>query len=254
MANCILFGGEKGGVGKSTTAVNIAIMASLMGQDTLFVDTDKQRSTSKFFERRNERGLIPKIPCVHIMGKYLHSEIENLASKYAVVIIDAGGRDSVELRSAMVTSAVSKLYSPLQPCEFDMDTLETIDELTELSRTYNPHLQTYILLNMCPTHTRITTTDEAKAVIRDVFAENLQLCSVTLGHRVSYQYSISHSKSVVEYEAEEIKRLPPYRAKKYLHKASNEMSALYQHIFKTPFSSLIPETLIEAKKRASNEQ
>ena len=108
MANCILFGGEKGGVGKSTTAVNIAIMASLMGQDTLFVDTDKQRSTSKFFERRNERGLIPKIPCVHIMGKYLHSEIENLASKYAVVIIDAGGRDSVELRSAMVSSAVSK--------------------------------------------------------------------------------------------------------------------------------------------------
>lgn len=240
MANCILFGGEKGGVGKSTIAANIAIMSALMGNDTLFIDTDKQRSTAKFFERRTEKALAPKIPCVHIMGKYLHSEIESLASKYEVIIIDAGGRDSVELRSAMVSPVVSKLYSPLQPSEFDMDTLETIDELTELSRTYNPNLRTFILLNMCHTHTKITTTDEAKEIIREAFSENLQLCPITLGHRVSYQYSISHSKSVVEYEAEEIKRLPPYQAKKYLHKASNEMSALYSHIFNQSFKSLIP--------------
>jgi len=239
MANCILFGGEKGGVGKSTIAANLAIMSSLMKKDTLFIDTDKQRSTAKFFERRNEKGLTPIIPCVHIMGKYLHSEINNLASKYEVIIIDAGGRDSVELRSAMVSPAVSKLYSPLQPSEFDLNTLETIDELTELSRTYNQNLETYILLNMCSTHTKITTTNEAKEVIKDAFSENLQLCPVTLGHRISYQYSISHSKSVVEYEAEELKKLPPYRVKKYLHKASNEMSTLYEHVFKEPFKPLI---------------
>jgi hypothetical protein len=120
--------------------------------------------------------------------------------------------------------------------------------LTELSRTYNPNLQTYILLNMCHTHAKITTTDEAKEVIKEAFAENLQLCPITLGHRVSYQYSISHSKSVVEYEAEEIKRLPPYRAKKYLHKASNEMSALYEHVFGCPFKSLIPDELNVAQE------
>lgn len=243
MTNCILFGGEKGGVGKSTIAINIAIMSSLMGNDTLFIDTDKQCSATKFFERRNEKEIPPKIPCIHITGKYLHLEIESLASKYEVTIIDAGGRDSVELRSAMVSSAVSKLYSPIQPSEFDMDTLETIDELAELSRTYNPKLTAYILLNMCHTHAKITTADEAKEVIKEAFSESLRLCPVTLGHRISYQYSISHSKSVVEYEAEEIKRLPPYRIKKYLHKASNEMSKLYEHVLSRPFKSLIPDSI-----------
>jgi len=58
MADCILFGGEKGGVGKSTTAVNIAIMSSLMGSDTLFIDTDKQRPTANFFKRCIKQGTI----------------------------------------------------------------------------------------------------------------------------------------------------------------------------------------------------
>lgn len=240
MADCILFGGEKGGTGKSTISVNIAIMASLMGHDVLFIDTDKQRSTSKFFERRNERGVTPSIPCVHIMGKYLHSEIENLSRKYDIIIIDAGGRDSVELRSAMVSPSVSKLYSPLKPSEYDMDTLETLDELTDLSRTYNQNLKAYILFNMCHTHSKSTTTEEAKEIVKEAFSENLKICPITLGHRISYQYSISHSKSVVEYEADEYKRLPPYRAKSYLHKASNELSSLYENIFQENFRNLIP--------------
>jgi len=250
-STCILFGGEKGGTGKSTIAMNIAIMSSLMEHDVLFIDTDKQRSTAKWFARRNEKENLPIIPCVHIMGKFLHSEIESLASRYEVIIIDAGGRDSVELRSAMVCPVVTKLYSPLRPSEFDLDTVETLDELTELSLTYNQNLQTSILFNMCPSHAKTTTVEEAKDVIEETFSDNLCISPITIAHRVAYQHSVSHSKSVVEYEADEIKRLPPYQARKYLYKASKELMALYREIFNEQFTPLIRENTNPIDKKVS---
>ncbi len=244
MANVIVMGGEKGGTGKTTISVNIAIMRALMGHDVLFIDADKQRSGAKFFDRRNGNGVKPEITCVNVLGKHLNSELDRMATRYEDIIVDVGGRDSVELRSALVAKSVSNWYSPIQPSEFDMDTLETIEELSELSQTYNPNLRTNIILNACSTHAQTKTTDEAKSVIKDSFP-NLNVCETTVGHRVSFKYSISNSWSVVEFEAAEYKKLPPYRAQKYLHKASNDMIALYREIYHEKFLSITEMAKVE---------
>lgn len=236
MGYAILIGGEKGGTGKSTIAVNIAVMATLMKHDVLLLDTDKQGSSRNFINHRNESGIKPTPPCVQIRGKHLHSEIENLVSKYNLVIIDAGGKDSVELRSSMACSAVSALYSPLQPSEFDLETLSTIDELTYLSLSYNQNLKTHILFNQCPTHSKTTVTQEAIDLISDF--ENISACSSTLGHRVAFSYSKSKHHCVAEFEYEKIASMPNYQAKKYSHKASDEIKALYYEIFKEKFNVL----------------
>lgn len=238
MNNVIVVGGEKGGTGKTTISVNMAIMSALMSKDVLFIDADKQRSGAKFFDRRNGNGVKPEITCVNILGKHLNSELDRLASRYERIIVDVGGRDSVELRSALVAKSVSNWYSPIQPSEFDMDTLETIEELSELSQTYNPNLQAHIILNACSTHAQTRTTEEAKSVIVESFP-NLHVCDTTIGHRVSFKYSISNSCSVVEFEADEYKKLPPYRAQKYLHKASNDIIALYKEIYHEEFYSIV---------------
>ena len=244
MSNVIVMGGEKGGTGKTTISVNIAIMRALMGYDVLFVDADKQRSGAKFFDRRNGSGVRPEITCVNILGKHLNSELDRMASRYASIIVDVGGRDSVELRSALVAQSVSNWFSPIQPSEFDMDTLETIEELSELSQTYNSNLQTHIILNACSTHAQTKTTDEAKNIIKESFP-SLHICNTTIGHRVSFKYSISHSCSVVEFEANEYKNLPPYRAQKYLHKASNDIISLYEEIYHEKFLSIIEMATIK---------
>lgn len=237
MSNVIVMGGEKGGTGKTTISVNIAIMRALMGHDVLFVDADKQRSGAKFFDRRNGNGVKPEITCVNILGKHLNSELDRMATRYENIIVDVGGRDSVELRSALVARCVTDWYSPIQPSEFDMDTLETIEELSELSQAYNQNLQTHIILNACSTHAQTKTTDEAKAVIKESFP-NIRVCETSIGHRVSFKYSISNSWSVVEFESDEYKKLPKYRAQKYLHKASNDIIDLYQEIYNERFLSI----------------
>ncbi|MGQ3889991.1 division plane positioning ATPase MipZ [Legionella sp. CNM-1927-20] len=244
MSNVIVVGGEKGGTGKTTVAVNMAIMRALKGHDVLFVDADKQRSGARFFDRRNENGVKPEITCISILGKHLNSELDRLSSRYEDIIVDVGGRDSIELRSALVAKSVSNWYSPIQPSEFDMDTLETIEELSELSHTYNPNLKTYIILNACSTHAQTKTTEEARLVIKDSFP-TLLLCNTTIGHRVSFKYSISNSWSVVEFEANEYKQLPPYRAQKYLHKASNDIISLYEEIYQEKFLSITEMAKLE---------
>ena len=42
----ILFGGEKGGTGKTTLAVNLAAMRARAGYDVLLVDADRQESAA----------------------------------------------------------------------------------------------------------------------------------------------------------------------------------------------------------------
>ena len=236
MGYAILIGGEKGGTGKSTIAVNLAIMATLMKHDVVLLDTDKQGSSRNFINHRNEAKVEPTPPCLQIRGKHLHSEIENLVSKFDLVIIDAGGKDSVELRSSMACSAVSALYSPLQPSEFDLETLSTVDELTYLSLSYNPNLETHIIFNQCPTHSKITVTQEAIELI-DNF-DNVRACTSTLGHRVAFSYSKSRHQCVAEFEYQKMAAMPKYQAKKYSNKASEEMIALYYEIFEEQFTAL----------------
>ena len=236
MGVAILIGGEKGGTGKSTIAVNRAIMGKIMGHDVLLLDTDKQGSSRNFINHRNERGLSLTPPCLQITGKHINSELENLVEKYSYVIIDAGGKDSVELRASMASPVVKSLYSPLRPSEFDLETLSTMDELTYLSRAYNESLRTYIVFNLCPTHSKITVTKEAVDLIGEF--DNLCVASSLLSNRVAFSYAQSQHKCVVEFEEEKIKQMPKYQAERYSDKASNEICSLYEEVFKEKFISL----------------
>jgi chromosome partitioning protein len=232
----VLIGGEKGGTGKSTISTNMAVMAALSGYDVILLDTDKQGSSSKFMDYRKERAIQPIPSCVQIRGKYINTEIENFAKKYQLVIIDAGGKDSVELRSAMACQVVSHIYSPLQPSEFDLETLSTMDELVYLSQSYNPNLKAFIIFNQAPTHSKITVTEEAKEYTSTF--ENISICDTILSHRVPIQYATSKAQSVVEFEFEKLKAMPSYQAKKYSPKASMELCSLYREIFGHDFKAL----------------
>lgn len=236
----ILIGGEKGGTGKSTIATNLSIMACLMGRDVLLLDTDKQASSSKFVSHRNETGLKPTPTCVQIRGKYLHKEIEDLNKRYEVIVIDAGGQDSIELRSAMASPSVTKLYTPLQPSEFDLNTLATMDDLVGTAQSFNQNLEAFLIFNQSPTHSKIYSLAEAKEFCKDY--ENIQICKSIISHRVPFQYATSHYMSVVEFELDRIKSMPNWQAKRYAPKASIELCNLYEEIFGKKFTGEITES------------
>ncbi len=145
----ILIGGEKGGTGKTTLATNLAVLRTRDKEDVLLLDTDKQGSASMWTQMRGENNTEPPVNCVQLFGKGLGNQVRDLAKRYEDIIIDAGGRDSVELRAAMVVA--DKVYIPFQPSQYDVWTLDHMQELVETARGFNPDLEAYGVISRAST-------------------------------------------------------------------------------------------------------
>lgn len=210
----ILIGGEKGGTGKTTLATNLAAMRALSGRDVLLIDTDPQGSSNYWVQSRDEESITPRVACVQKFGKGLPAEVKDLAHRYQDIVIDAGGRDSVELRSALVVA--EKAYIPIQPSQFDIWTLNQMDELVETAKGFNPDLKAKVIISRSSTNPSVHESDETGKLLADFL--NLDLANVTIRDRIAYRKAAKDGLAVTE-----LKPKDP--------KAVEEMEMLYQEVF-----------------------
>jgi chromosome partitioning protein len=148
------------------------------------------------------------------------------------------------MRSAMACQKVNKMYSPFKTGEFDLETLEDINELVYLSLTHNNNLNCYAIFNQIP------TTGTVPQIINDVkdlvkSFEYIQPAQTLIYNRMSIQQAATYGLSVVEYEEERRQKMPKYRIKDYLFKGSLEMCSLYKEMFGEDFACDKFETLKE---------
>lgn len=210
----VLIGGEKGGTGKTTIATNLVAMRTKDGHDILLVDTDKQGSASAWSDIRDIKNTDIRVPNIQKFGSNLASDIQDLKTRYEDVIIDAGGRDSVELRAAMTIA--EKMYVPVQASQFDIWTLSIINDLIAQAKGFNPYLAPKVLINRAATNPAVNEVEEAKEVFGDF--ENLELSRHILKERISYRKAAKSGLSVVELDKPD-------------SKAINEITALYKEVF-----------------------
>jgi len=209
----ILVGGEKGGTGKTTLAVNLAAMRAREGRDVLLVDTDPQGSASYWAQLRGEDEHLVRVACMQKFGMGLATELKDLAKRYQDVIVDAGGRDSIELRSALVAVEVALL--PVQASQFDLWTLERLAELVETARAFNPVLRAMTLISRATTHATSTDTDDARELLAEYPA--LIPCQGIIRDRVAFRRASAAGQGVMEYGIDE--------------RAVFEMRQIYKEIF-----------------------
>lgn len=154
----ILLGSQKGGVGKSTITVNLAVELTYRGLDVVIVDADSQRSAARWHADRVEQGRRPEIACVEKLGN-IHSTLSDLDKRYDVVLVDVAGKDSRELRTGML--AADMLIALTQPSQFDLDTFEHLNEVIEEALDMNPELDVRGLLTRASVNRRVTESEEA---------------------------------------------------------------------------------------------
>ncbi|MBA7495967.1 hypothetical protein ES702_06563 [subsurface metagenome] len=189
----ILIGGEKGGTGKSTIASNLSVWLAHRDKDVLLVDTDPQGSVTSWHATRSERKELPTVHCVQKTGD-VASAVQDLSGRYDEVVIDAGGRDSKELRSAMLVA--TRLYIPIKASQFDLWTMQRMDELIDLAHTFNSDLKAFAVISMAPTNPMINETQEAKEMLSEF--EHLQLAKTIIRERKAYRDAVVEGLGVRE--------------------------------------------------------
>jgi chromosome partitioning protein len=190
----VLFGGEKGGTGKTTLATNLAVYLARQGAEVLVLDTDKQGSASGWAAARSQAPELAKVQSVSKFGDVLDAA-RDLAGKYQhIIIIDAGGRDSRELRSAMLAADV--MFVPIKASQFDLWTMERMNELVDQSQGFNRNLKAFAVLSMAPTNPRIGEAEEARTMLSDF--EHLILANTIIRERKVYRDAVTEGRGVLE--------------------------------------------------------
>jgi chromosome partitioning protein len=210
----ILIGGEKGGPGKTTIATNIAAMRTIDVGDVLLVDTDRQPTSSYWCSMREDKGVRPRVASIQKYDKAVRTEISELKKKFLDIIIDAGGRDSPELRGALLVC--DKAIFPLRPSQFDLWTLGRLNSLVEVALEINENLKAYVVINQSSPNPAVKEAEEMKEFLNEF--DNIKLLNSVICERIVFRRAALSGMAVTEYKPEDLK-------------ANEEMKSLYKEIF-----------------------
>lgn len=210
----VLIGGEKGGPGKTTIATNLAAMRTKKSEDLLLIDTDKQPTASYWCSLREDHQVQPRVASVQKFDKSIRTETLALKAKYEDIIIDAGGRDSPELRGALLVA--TKAIFPLRPSQFDLWTLGRMNTLVETAREFNQDLKAFVVINQASPNPAVKEVEEARELIQEF--NNLTLLKTNICERIAFRRAAIQGMAVTEYKPED-------------NKAIEEMMSLYEEIF-----------------------
>jgi len=183
----------KGGCGKSTLCVSLAVEASRRGKKVLLVDADPQASSVHFLTVRDEDTA--SIQAVQITKPILHQQIDELAKPFDLVFIDTGGRDSPVFRSALL--AADRILVPMVPSSFDVWSSDTLFEiLAEVAVT--KELELLVVFNQVQNTIIVREAlSELKGYLEEHDARALDTYVYT---RTAWPRSIGEGQVVTEWE------------------------------------------------------
>jgi chromosome partitioning protein len=133
----IVFANEKGGTGKSTTAVHSAVALAAAGRRVAAIDLDtRQRTLGRYLD--NRAATVKRIGAELAMPHYetfdparnddLDAQLDRLGAEFDVVVIDTPGRDDPHARAAMLRA--DTLVTPINDSFVDLDLIGEVDPET----------------------------------------------------------------------------------------------------------------------------
>jgi chromosome partitioning protein len=216
MGDILVCGGIKGGIGKSTLAANLAVLAARAGKEVLLIDADPQETTATWAAARSEHaGELAPVTTVSIVGKTIRDELKRLATKYETIIVDAGARDTTTQRAAL--SVAQTVLLPFPPRGPDLWTLDAVAQTVSDIRTINEGLRAIAFVNRADPIG--SDNAEAEAAFAE-HAEAIEAAPIRVGNRKGI--AVAHLMGLAAIEAQ---RPDP--------KAVAELDALFQYAFDT---------------------
>jgi chromosome partitioning protein len=177
---------QKGGAGKTTLSVHLAVAAHQEGYRAAIVDLDPQATARKWGDKRNSE---PEAIGDH--AERLPQLIEAARANGAdLLIIDtAPNADRASLSAAR---AADLILIPCRPAAFDLEAIEATSDLASIAKK-----PAWVVLNSAPIRSAIT--DEAA---RGLEAKGTKVCPHVIHVRVAYSHSVIDGRTALEFEPE----------------------------------------------------
>jgi len=191
---------QKGGAGKTTLAISLAMAAREAGETVILLDLDPQESLLSWGQHRDYRAReedretgIPAVDRIRAdQLPNLQGILDALAKKgFTLAILDTAGKSGTSEHMAMECSHLCLL--PTRPARFDVrSTKATYEAAIRMERRF------LFILNQCPANKRNQRTEQVREVFETI---GLDVATPSIVQRTDHQDAIASGLSVTEYNA-----------------------------------------------------
>lgn len=191
---------QKGGVGKTTLAVNIARYYTKLGLKTLLVDSDNQGSAQRWHERSG--GELIDMTCLPM--NTLDKDILKYVAHYARIIID--GLPRISPLTICSIKCADLILIPVHPSPYDIwATEDLVRNVKDKIMMSDGKTKAAFIVSK-----KITGTNIAREIYDELRKFELPILNSSTSQRVAYVTSVEKGLSVLDgeyYETEACKEI-----------------------------------------------
>ncbi|NJM69228.1 MAG: ParA family protein [Scytonema sp. RU_4_4] len=197
---------RKGGAGKTTLTVHLAVAACIDGKETAIIDLDPQASAAGWGDSRKQETPAVVSAQAARLPKVLEAAVNNGAD---LAIIDTAPHSETAALAAI--RAADLILIPCRPAILDLRAIgDTIDLVNLASKT------AIVVLNAVPP--RGSLADEAVEAIAPL---GVSIAPIRIGQRAAFVHSLTAGQTAQEYEpegkaAEEIQQVYKWMCKQLI--------------------------------------
>ncbi len=193
----VVFLGQKGGSGKTTLAVHVAVAALEAGERVVIIDTDPQTSATVWAESRQA-----ETPPVATVSPGQVGDVLAAAREDGITLAIVDTAPHAAPGAAQAIAMADLIVLPCRPTAFDLAAIGGAVSIANAARK-----TAAFVLNACPS--RAPEIAEAREALA---AYELPLIPATIGDRRAYSRAVATGRAVTEFEpngraSEEIRAL-----------------------------------------------